>query len=178
AWRDERGRNALRGWLERFAELPEGRKLAGLHQTLSLRRELPFRVQIEGGAGSIHLVGSVDVLWVEGDTVYIRDYKITAGEIDGTAAWEILYREQLLFYGYAASLAFPGRKQDIRLLHLREGREGERIKTPASWDEVGGSILSAASACATGPFPGAADRCPRCFFRLDCPYRIGISTGR
>jgi len=177
AWRDERGRNALKGWLERFAELPEGRKLAALHQTLSLRRELPFRVQIEGGAGSIRLVGSVDVLWVEGDTVYIRDYKITAGEIDGAAAWEILYREQLLFYGYAASLAFPGRKQDIRLLHLREGREGERIKTPASWNEVGGSILSAASSCATGPFPAAADRCPRCFFRLDCPYRIEISTG-
>ncbi|HRV98188.1 MAG TPA: hypothetical protein P5201_06340, partial [Aminobacteriaceae bacterium] len=73
--------------------------------------------------------------------------------------------------------AFPGRKQDIRLLHLREGREGERIKTPVSWNEVGGSILSAASACATGPFPAAADRCPRCFFRLDCPYRIEISTG-
>ena len=173
AWRDERGRNALKGWLERFAELPAGRKLAGLHETLSLRRELPFRARLDGSAGSVHLIGSVDVLWVEGDTVHIRDYKITAGEIDGSAAWEILYREQLLFYGYAASLAFPGRKQDIGLLHLREGCEGERIEPPASWAEVGDSILSAASVCATGPFPAAAERCPGCFFRLDCPYRSG-----
>ncbi len=172
-WRDEQGRSALKGWLERLEGLPTGRELARLHRTLALRRELPFRVRMEGPGRGISLVGSVDALWIEGDTLFIRDYKITAGEMDGTAAWETLYREQLLFYGYAASRAFPGRKQDIRLLHLREGREGERITPPASWDEVGDSIRAAASSCATGPFPAAAARCPACFYRLDCPYRIG-----
>ncbi len=172
-WREKHGRSELRRWLERFSALPAGQAMARLHDEGALRREIPFRIRMkeEGCTLPLALIGSVDVLWVDGDTVYIRDYKITAGGNGEEPAWKTLYREQLLFYGYAASLAFPGKKQDIRLVHLREGIEGEKIELPASWNKIGESIRAAAAACATGPFPAAAERCPACFYRLDCPYR-------
>ena len=171
AWREEDGRSALKEWLTRFACGPAGRIMAAVHERGALRREVPFRVSVAGAGKAVRLVGAVDALWVEGDTVHIRDYKITAGELDGSAAWEALYREQLLFYGYAASLAFPGAGHDIRLIHLREGTEGAPIDPARSWEEVGTLIRETAGRCATGPYPAAAERCPVCFHRRDCPFR-------
>ncbi|MDI9370983.1 MAG: PD-(D/E)XK nuclease family protein, partial [Synergistota bacterium] len=167
AWNSKREREALGGWLERFAESRVGRSMALACERGILRREIPFRINASG----VRLVGSIDALWHEGNTVHIRDYKITAGPMDGTAEWESLYREQLLFYGHAASLAFPGSNHDIRLVYLREGREGEPIAPDRPWAEVGRMIREAASSCATGPYPPRTERCPRCFYRRDCPYR-------
>ncbi len=166
AWSDEGGRSSLRGWLERFAQSGTGERMALLHRAGALRREMPFRVTTDG----VRLVGAVDVLWTEDETVHIRDYKITAGEVE-EASWRVLYAEQLLFYGYAASLAFPGLNQDIGLILLRNGREEPLVKPDTPWEEIGRQILEASSLCATGPYNPVAGRCRSCFYRKDCPYR-------
>ena len=140
--------------------------MALLHRAGALRREMPFRVTTDG----VRLVGAVDVLWTEDETVHIRDYKITAGEVE-EASWRVLYAEQLLFYGYAASLAFPGLNQDIGLILLRNGREEPLVKPDTPWEEIGRQILEASSLCATGPYNPVAGRCRSCFYRKDCPYR-------
>ena len=172
SWNDEGERKALRQWLLTTAESAAGKRLGALAAGNNLSREVPFRVSMADGPA---LTGSMDVLWREGDRVFIRDYKITAGGEDplqGEApSWKDLYRAQLLFYGWAARSVFGPADWDIRLIHLRTGEEGDLVAPEGSWEEVGESIRKTAFKAAQGPYPPLRDRCPRCFYRMDCPYR-------
>lgn len=165
-WRSERSRDALGQWLHTFAASPLGLRLADLAVRKALRRETPFRLS-EGG---LLLTGSMDLLWEEEGTVFIRDYKITAADLRGQRPWEPLYDAQLAFYGYAASRLFPGRGQDIRLVHLREGREGAPFTPEGTWEDEGRIIAETAHRAAQGPFDPVTARCSDCFYRLDCPF--------
>ena len=168
-WRDEGGKRALAEWLSRFAELPSGKELADLASRQALRREVPFRIPMAEGP---ELSGAMDVFWKGEKGICIRDYKITAsGGEEGHAGFpSLLYECQLLFYGFAASLAFPGSEVDVRLIFLREGRAGNPVRPSRSWEVTGHAIRSAARVAATGPFPPSAERCPLCPFLGDCPY--------
>lgn len=170
-WREEKARLALLGWLEGLARLPAGKALAERAAGNSLRRELPFRFRRADGP---LLTGSIDVLWEEENTICIRDYKITARDEsapESAPSWEALYSSQLLFYGYAASLAWPGKDVDMRLIHLREGTEGDPVEGGSSWNKMEEELRRVARQAVSGPFPPAAERCPVCFYRFDCPFR-------
>ncbi len=170
-WRDEGARLTLVRWLERLARLPAGKRMAERAASGGLRRELPFRFRMADGP---LLTGSVDVLWEEEDSICIRDYKITARDEsapESLPSWEALYRAQLLFYGYAASLAWPGKKVDMRLIHLREGSEGDAVIGGAPWQDMEETLRRTARRAVSGPFSPAAERCPVCFYRFDCPFR-------
>ncbi|MBL3539824.1 exodeoxyribonuclease V subunit beta [Aminivibrio sp.] len=172
AWNDEGGRAALREWLTITAEGAAGRKLAALAADGGLQREIPFRVPLRDGP---LLTGAMDVLWREGDRLFIRDYKITAGDESLNAreepSWKFLYDSQLLFYACAARAVFGEAETDIRLIRLRTGEEGEPVVPEGSWQTVEEDIRSTALTAAQGPFPPRTDRCRRCFYRLDCPFR-------
>ncbi|NLB83204.1 MAG: UvrD-helicase domain-containing protein [Synergistaceae bacterium] len=170
-WREDKARLALALWLEGLARLPAGEALAERAAEGSLRRELPFRFRMTDGP---LLTGSIDVLWEEEDKICIRDYKITARDEsapESAPSWEALYSSQLLFYGYAASLAEPGKNVDMRLIHLREGTEGDPVEGASSWNKMTEQLRRVARQAVSGPFAPAAERCPVCFYRFDCPFR-------
>ena len=172
-WREEKARSALVGWLEGLAGLPAGKALAERAAGGTLRRELPFRFRMAEGP---LLTGSIDVLWEEEGRICIRDYKITARDEsapESAPSWEALYSSQLLFYGYAASLAWPGKGVDMRLIHLREGTEGDPVEGAPSWKRMEEDLRRAARQAVSGPFTPASERCPVCFYRFDCPFRQG-----
>ncbi len=127
SWNDAGERKALRQWLSTTAEGKAGKKLAALAASGSLSREIPFRIALKDGP---LLTGAMDALWRDGDRVFIRDYKITAGDDSLDAgeepSWKFLYDSQLLFYGCAARTLFGGSETDIRLIRLRTGEEGSR----------------------------------------------------
>ena len=172
SWNDAGERKALRQWLSTTAEGKAGKKLAALAASGSLSREIPFRIALKDGP---LLTGAMDALWRDGDRVFIRDYKITAGDdrLDAgeEPSWKFLYDSQLLFYGCAARTLFGGSETDIRLIRLRTGEEGEPVVPEASWEAVEEDIRSAALRAARGPFSPRTDRCRRCFYRMDCPFR-------
>lgn len=169
-WRDKESRRALAGWLAALAASPLGEVLARKRDEGALLRESPFRI----ADGDLLLTGSMDVVWEEGGTVFIRDYKITAADLEDRRPWEPLYAAQLAFYGYAASKLWKGRGQDIRLVHLREGREGAPLDPDVSHGETGRLIKETAQLAAQGPFPPLRERCPGCFYRFDCPHSGSI----
>ncbi|MGI6252706.1 MAG: UvrD-helicase domain-containing protein [Aminivibrio sp.] len=171
SWNDRGERKALRGWLEATARGEAGKILAEWAAAGILSREVPFRVAMKDGP---LLTGSMDALWRDGDRVFIRDYKITAGDGSNAAeepSWKALYDSQLLFYGFAARAAFRDAEADIRLIMLRTGEEGKPVTPPESWKEVGESIRETARLAAHGPFEARTDRCGGCFYRSDCPFR-------
>lgn len=176
AWNDKAERTALRRWLTVTAEGAAGRKLAALAAEGSLQREIPFRVPLRDGP---LLTGAMDALWREEGRVFIRDYKITAGDENLNAgeepSWKFLYGAQLLFYGCAARSVFGEAETDIRLIRLRTGEEGAPVMPEDSWQAVEEDIRSTALRAAQGPFPPRTDRCRRCFYRMDCPFRGATS---
>lgn len=167
-WNDGGGRNALKEWLLATAGSRAGKRLAAMAAAGALSREVPFRIAMKDGPS---LTGSVDALWREEGKIYIRDYKITAGEgaSGGEPSWKALYDSQLLFYGCAARAALGG-EADIRLIMLRTGEEGAPVTPEKSWDEVEESIRETARLAARGPFEPRTDRCGGCFYRADCPF--------
>ncbi|MGD9822181.1 MAG: hypothetical protein AB7U27_11550, partial [Aminobacteriaceae bacterium] len=64
---------------------------------------------------------------------------------------------------------------DIRLIRLRTGEEGAPVMPEDSWQAVEEDIRSTALRAAQGPFPPRTDRCRRCFYRMDCPFRGATS---
>ncbi|MGI6782838.1 MAG: UvrD-helicase domain-containing protein [Aminivibrio sp.] len=168
SWNEGGEKNALKEWLLATAKGEAGKKLAAMAAAGALSREVPFRIAIKDGPS---LTGSMDALWREGGKIFIRDYKITAGEgaSGGEPSWKALYDSQLLFYGYAARAALGG-EADIRLIMLRTGEEGAPVTPEKSWDEVEESIRETARLAACGPFEPRTDRCGGCFYRADCPF--------
>jgi len=161
-WEKPYARNDLRDWLLRLCGTPLGIELARLSDSKELHREFPFSVGIGNGT---RLVGSVDVMWVKNNIIHVRDYKITA--VKNTP--EILYEEQMRFYGLALKKRDASLKQDIRLYHLREGIESEGIPSDnRTIENTEKLILDMAYEAALGNLPPARDKCDRCPFRKSC----------
>ena len=163
-WRKAGSRRILCSWLERLAVSDTGRELRTQFENGNLRREVPFRIKMEGGP---LLTGSMDVLWETDGGVRIRDYKITA--ID--KAPEELYANQLRFYGWTWHLAYGQQDMEIemKLIHLREGIETEGIGLPpGGLEEIGEDIRMVARLAAHGPFKPERSKCRHCPFRKDC----------
>lgn len=167
-WEREKERTTLRKWLLQLAGSSAGLELRSLLERGILSREIPFRVKLDQGP---ILTGTMDLMWQDGDTVNIRDYKITAME----KAPEELYTDQLRFYGLAALQALEDRELqlDMRLIHLREGIQTEKISLPKDGlESVKKDILSAACKAAQGPFEPQTEKCSTCPFRKDCTFHI------
>jgi len=163
-WRKAGSRKVLYSWLERLAASETGKELRTQFENGNLRREVPFRIKMEGGP---LLTGSMDVFWETEKGVKIRDYKITA--ID--RAPEELYASQLRFYGWTWYLAFgrPDSEIDMKLIHLREGIETEEITLPTGGlEKIGEDIRMVAGLAAHGPFKPEKSKCRHCPFRRDC----------
>ncbi len=164
-WKKPDSREILRKWLRNLSISETGRTLKDLLCRGMLHRELPFRIRMDHGP---LLTGAMDLLWEKDGIIHIRDYKITALE----RAPEELYTSQLLFYGWTAYHAFRDRDLpvDLRLIHLREGIETERIAMPGGgMAEIEEDIRRSAQQAANGPFEPELDKCNSCPFRNKCP---------
>jgi ATP-dependent exoDNAse (exonuclease V) beta subunit len=167
-WERENERTTLRKWLLQLADSSAGIELRSLLEKGILSREIPFRVKMDQGP---ILTGTMDLMWRDRNTVYIRDYKITAME----KAPEELYTDQLRFYGLATLNALEDRELqlDMRLIHLREGIQTGKICLPEDGlESVKKDILSAACKAAQGPFEPQTAKCGTCPFRKDCTFHI------
>lgn len=164
-WERADSRKVLRKWLIHLSRSETGKELRYMLGLGLLHKEIPFRLKMNAGP---LLTGAMDLLWEKDGVLNIRDYKITA--LENTP--EELYLNQMLFYGWTASHAFKGKEPlvDMRLIHLREGIETERISLPpGGMDEIGEDILDTAIKAVNGPFEPELKKCPSCPFRKDCP---------
>ena len=164
-WKKPDSRETLRKWLRDLSISETGRTLKDLLCQGVLNRELPFRIRMDHGP---LLTGAMDLMWEKDNIIHIRDYKITAQE----KAPEELYTSQLLFYGWTAYHALRDRDLpvDLRLIHLREGIETERIAMPGGgMEEIEEDIRRSAQQAANGPFEPELGKCNACPFRNKCP---------
>ena len=111
-----RGVRRILAEVTRFLESAPGRRLSSAARSGTLRREIPFLLRLEGdGAPSCYLVGALDALVEERDTLAVIDFKYAmprAGVADR-------YRFQMLAYALAASRARPGAQVTATLQFLR-----------------------------------------------------------
>jgi ATP-dependent exoDNAse (exonuclease V) beta subunit len=157
-WADSAKRAPLMDWLERFSLSPLAERIRSADDA---RKEIPFRIGLEKG---VLMVGVIDVLWREGERVFIRDYKI--GRIE--KAPQELYRYQLLFYALAAEKHFGGSPLDLALVSLNETREIPVERDSLSWEALEKDIVAAARQGAVGPFDPSPARCPLCPWKGEC----------
>ncbi|MFA5621239.1 MAG: UvrD-helicase domain-containing protein [Thermovirgaceae bacterium] len=161
AWVDPSKRAPLMDWLERFAASPLAERIRSADDA---RKEVPFRIRLEKGA---LMVGVIDVIWREGERIFIRDYKI--GSIEN--APQELYRYQLLFYALAARKHFGGSPLDLALVSLKETREIPVERNSLSWEALEKDIAAAAHQGVAGPFGPSLESCPLCPWKGECLLR-------
>ncbi len=162
AWETDPFRRELRKWFHVLASSDLGKTLA--EKTLSgrLKREFAFNIRTERG---IRLTGSIDVMWTDEKEVHLRDYKITAERNTP----DNLYTSQMGFYSLVLSLWLPHLKQDVRLYHLREGKESEPLVTDSkSIAAVKEKVREAGESAAKKLYPPALNNCGICPFRKSC----------
>ncbi len=155
----------VRGWLSDMAEGEHGKKLRYLRDARRLRREVPFRVPIEGGP---LLVGAVDLMWEEDGVVHIWDYKTTSHEEYGDG----LYGDQLRMYGLAVALSLEPkpRSVEMELCLLRDGCSLRKVRLSPfkDWSELEATIRADALTAALGPWGRSTDICDGCPFKRTC----------
>ena len=180
-WRNDRNKEALRGWLTTFAASSEGQSLALAARNGILKRENAFCALLKMSdpclphTGNLRLVGAMDVLWRDEGHWHIRDYKITLSD----NAPDELYRAQLAFYALAVkvlaerwNLPFDG--VDVGLIFLREGGRVDstrRFLRDGDWSVMADRIATAARSAATGHWIPRRENCRRCPWRVKCPKR-------
>lgn len=159
--RVDKNRETLRAALAAFPGTPTGQKIAAARREGTLRREWPFRVDLEGGPA---LAGVIDALWEEEGTVHVVDYKFAHPSDE----MEDLGFSQLAFYGAVIRKLFPGRRVDPSLFFLKPGTA--RALPPGSFspEEVEARVRAMARIAATGPFDPNPEKCPGCPWRESC----------
>ncbi|GAB6280312.1 MAG: UvrD-helicase domain-containing protein [Thermovirga sp.] len=159
-WADTSRSGPLMEWLERFSSSPAAGRIrnAGVVQ-----REIPFRIRLDSGT---IMVGTIDVLWREGDRVFIRDYKI--GRTDG--APRLLYDLQIIFYALAARKHFGEAPADLALISIKDSDEVAIDISDISWTKVEKDIVSAAIEAGSGPFHPNPGMCPSCPWQRECHH--------
>lgn len=164
-WSDTSRSGPLMDWLGRFAASPIAERI---RQAKDCLKEVPFRVRLEGGT---LMVGSIDILWREKETVFIRDFK--TGRTDG--APEDLYTRQVLFYSAAARRHFGDVPVDLALISLRDTSETRIDSHEIDLEGLEEDISSAAAMAASGPFPPSKGRCPVCPWKSGCFFGQDLS---
>ena len=159
-WADTSRSGPLMEWLERFASSPAAERI---RSAADPQREIPFRIRL--GSGSI-MVGTIDVLWREGDRIFIRDYKI--GRTDG--APRLLYDLQVVFYALAARKHFGDVPYDLALISLKDSNEIGIDISDISWSGIENDIISAANEAGSGSFRPNLEMCPSCPWRRSCHF--------
>lgn len=159
-WADASRSGPLMEQLKRFASSPAAERI----RNAEAQRELPFRIRLDGGT---IMVGTIDVLWREGDRLFIRDYKTGRTE----DAPRLLYDLQLLFYALAARKHFGEIEADLALVSIKDSVEIGVDISDISWSGTEKDIISAAREAGTGPFHPNLKMCPSCPWRNDCLYQ-------
>lgn len=162
-------RSEIRKILARFCETDECIALSVLAQNekpARLFREMPFRVPLDGTV----LVGSIDLYWLEGDVVHLRDWKSS----DEESAPSYYYEKQLDFYACALDRYFNrnGRKGitiDSSLIYLRsEGPWPIKRYCAEDLERIASSIEDAAIKALAPSFEKEPARCGACPWRTEC----------
>lgn len=149
-------------WLEALLESPEGERLRDLDEKGRLKREVPFRVPLKDGP---LLAGSVDVMWKEGESYFIRDYKTAA-----SADFPGFYSDQVRLYGLAVHAVFSPESVDMGLYAVRDRWEVRPVTLSPyrSWQELEDQVREDAASASAGPWEPRTDRCGQCPFRDFC----------
>jgi ATP-dependent helicase/nuclease subunit A len=160
-------RAEIRGMLAGLAATETGKKLALLAgQKDVLLRETPFRVQ----DGDLLLVGAVDAMWNEGNTLNILDWKTTAED----RAPHEYYAGQIEFYAYAAWKFNKNENRSISVaagidyLRTPDSEFAVRPFTEEDLEAAGKSIHRAAEIALSGRFDANTDKCENCPWNKDC----------
>lgn len=153
--------------LSRYAADPGGVKMAALAAAGYLQREIPFRVH----DGTLLLIGSIDLMWDDGEMIHIRDWKTAAAE----TAPDEYYNGQLELYAYAAwqfrkNNGLPDKTISVALNYLRLESpnkpavffSGEKLR------EACERIHLSAVQALSGVFAREPGRCEKCPWRTDC----------
>jgi len=181
AWRNDKNKEALRGWLTAFAASDEGRSLALAAHDGVLKRESAFCAMLklsepcQSYNNDLRLVGAMDVLWRNEGRWHIRDYKITLSD----NAPDELYRAQLAFYALVVKILaerqnLPFDEVDVGLVFLREGGlidSTRRFSRESDWRAMADRVMTAARVAAAGPWIPKRENCRRCPWRVKCPKR-------
>lgn len=164
-------RDELREMLSRYAGGDEGRKLARLAAKDGLEREVSFNVPDEG----LSLIGSVDIMWEEGDALHIRDWK-TASESVAPVGY---YEAQLNFYAYAVyrfrkNRGLPERDIKIALNYLRpdESTSCAYHVAVTELEGIGRDVHKAAELALSGEFKQETAKCENCPWKKFCVAKI------
>ncbi|WP_024821564.1 UvrD-helicase domain-containing protein [Aminobacterium mobile] len=149
-------------WLSTFQKSPTVERIQ--KHADAVLKEVPFQLHIPQGP---QMGGAIDLLWKEGDCLFIRDYKITTI----SKVPKNLYNDQILFYGLAAQKIFAPSRISLALWHLREGQE-EKVDTPdpQGWEGLEEAIKTMAKGGIAGPFSPLPGRCTPCPFKHECSW--------
>ncbi|MDO9508034.1 MAG: UvrD-helicase domain-containing protein [Thermovirgaceae bacterium] len=159
-WADTARSGQLMEWLERFACSPAAERI---RKAPDAQREVPFRIRLGGGT---LMVGTIDVIWREGERIFIRDYKI--GRTEGPP--RALYDLQLVFYALAARKHFGDHPADLALVSIKDPGETGIDISNISWPGIENDIIAAARNAGSGPFPPNREMCPSCPWRRSCSF--------
>lgn len=162
--------------------------------------EAPFRMELAGRT----VTGTIDLLWVEGDTVFIRDYKAGFGlyaqdEVSGkdseTGRQRGARAAQLIIYSllvadgkseafqlpkgvnrFDTAFVFPMFRNEHGLVHRGVTIERPELIEHREW--LGGLVRTVADRFTTGRFntvPGT--HCSRCPANTECPLPARMRMG-
>lgn len=164
-------RGELREMLSRCAAHEMGGELALLASQGRLEREVPFNVPDAG----LSLVGSIDMMWEDGEALHIRDWK-TASEAAAPGGY---YDAQLSFYAYAVhcfrkNRGLPRKRIHTALTYLRPDGHGmpASLVTEDGLEDAGRHIHAAAELALSGKFNGEPGKCIVCPWKRDCVAKI------
>ncbi len=162
-WKRTHTREDVYSWLFSFQESSLVKQIRENRTTI--RKEFPFRVSLPEGPT---MGGSIDLLWREKDTLFIRDYKIT------TLAHvpENLYKDQLAFYALAMKKALHISQISLGLWHLREGIEEPVHVSNKDWTALEERVRKTAHLAISGPFKPIEGRCSLCPFKRECTWPL------
>ncbi len=101
--------------------------------------EVPFSLNV----GGVVLTGAIDLLFVEGDSVVVVDFKTDSVESDAEhAARAASYTAQALAYALAAQTTLCKKVKEVVLFFLSSGREWPLKITDAALREAGRQVAS------------------------------------
>ena len=185
------GRKEAALLLRQFAESDEGRQFAILASEKqekqekleqlqkagknsfygSLRREMPFRVPVNG----LILIGATDLYWEDEGGLHLRDWK-SSREADAPSLY---YENQLDFYAYAISRCRKEHGEnwhniDGSLLYLGTGEKEQKVKhyTEEELLLIEQKINYTAEAALKAERETAGSRCADCPWKLECEREI------
>lgn len=151
----------IRKWLEDFARSPTAEIM---RNSPSLKREVPFRVRLEGGPT---LIGAIDALYGGDEGYRLLDYKVSAAG----GAPDTLYQAQLSFYAAAAAAALGRRPEGLALYHLPQGLLHPLPVREDTLEKVSLEIRRVSQTAAEGPFEPSLENCAVCPWKTTCQAR-------